>query len=206
MQSGLHAEWWAEAIQCFCFLWKTALGDGRRSPCRTRFGHDFKGPRIPFGAAVMYKPTTPQDEALAHKYDSKCLDGIFMGYEQHSGGGWPGDMLIALAHQLQSVDQAQHVYLRRVPHKQVSVVLKRAKAPYHIFPVFTGEFNQPPSRFAATRLTTINLRRTVTDAEGKDHVEAEKEGDAETSRVKWVFGYATSCPRRTPRCGGKKCA
>lgn len=180
MQAGLQVEWWAEAMQCFCFLWNIAPGAGRRSPCRARFGHDVKGPRIPFGAAVIYKPTTPQDESLLHQYHSKCLDGIFMGDEQQSGGGWSGNLLIAQVHQLQTVEQAQHVHVRTVPHTQVSLVLNRANAPHHIFPVFTGERRQPPSRFTDTRLNTVNLRRTVIDEAGEEHMDEEEEAYPET--------------------------
>lgn len=121
-----------------------------------------------------------------------------MGYAQQSGGGWSGDILIAAAHQLQIVEQAQHVHLRRVPHKHVSVVLNRAKAPHHLSPVFTGELDQPPSRFAATRMKTINLRRTVTDAMGEEHVDEEEDGDPENIGSSGSSGTQPFAPAERP--------
>ena len=132
----------------------------------------------------MYKPTTPQDEYMLHKYHSKCLDGIFLGYEQHCGGGWSGNLLIAQVHQLQTVEQAQHVHVRAVPHKQVSVVLNRAEAQHHIFPVFMETCSQPPSRLTDTRLNNNNMRRAVTDEAGEEHVDEEEyEGPEKKGRV-----------------------
>lgn len=68
--------------------------------------------------------------AITHTYHSKCLDGLCMGYAQQSGGGWAGYLLVDLADQSRSVRQPSHVYLRRVPRAQVSVVFNNANAPH----------------------------------------------------------------------------
>lgn len=77
-----------------------------------------------------------------------------MGYGQQRGGGWSGDLSIAVADQHSNAQQPRHVYHRRVPHAQVSVVLNRATAPHYVFFVLTETVSQPPSRFGETRLNT----------------------------------------------------
>ena len=51
VQSGLNEEWWDYAMQCYCFLRNTVdlLVDGETA-WKKRFGVDFDGPTIPFGA------------------------------------------------------------------------------------------------------------------------------------------------------------
>ena len=59
-QSGLNHLWWAEAQSCFCFLHNFV--DPQRenqTPYFQRFGVEFNGPKIAFGALLMYKPANP---------------------------------------------------------------------------------------------------------------------------------------------------
>ena len=76
------------------------------SPHYKRFGREFKGPRIPFGAEVMYKPSPIYEKKL--KADGKekwynARPGIFLGYKVLSGGRWRDALFVAdledLAHQ-----------------------------------------------------------------------------------------------------------
>ena len=80
-QSGLETEWWPEAADCFCFLFNIheAMADGF-TPYESRFLRKFKGPKIPFGAEVDYKPTRPNDIARLSKFGKKMLTGIMIGY------------------------------------------------------------------------------------------------------------------------------
>ena len=50
LRSGLDNEWWADSMECYCYLWniQDLLSDGR-TPQERRFG-PFDGPVIPFGA------------------------------------------------------------------------------------------------------------------------------------------------------------
>lgn len=73
-------------------------------------------------------------------------------------------MRIALADQLQSVSRSGQAYLRRVPHKQVSVVINRATAPHDTLPVYAKELAQPPSRVLETRHDIVNMRRAVVNS------------------------------------------
>ena len=76
VQSGLAEAWWPEAMSCFCFLKNVVdiLADGQTS-YKKRYGVDFSGPVIPFGAEVTYKPIT---EKTNHVYTSlvpkSCLE------------------------------------------------------------------------------------------------------------------------------------
>ncbi len=65
------------------------------SPYKLRFGEDARGPLIPFGAEINYKPSSQQDKDRLHAFGAVLLSGIFVGYQQHVGGGWTGDLLIA---------------------------------------------------------------------------------------------------------------
>ena len=53
MQSGLGNEWWADSIECCCYLRniQDLLSDWK-TPCDRRFGMPFDGPVIPSGATV----------------------------------------------------------------------------------------------------------------------------------------------------------
>jgi hypothetical protein len=94
-QSGFSDEWWVYAMNCFCFLRCVVdqLRNGQTA-FQQRFGIEFKGPCIPFGAEIRYYPITTKDKARLHGFGNKTLDGIFLGYQQQAGGGWSGDLLI----------------------------------------------------------------------------------------------------------------
>ena len=68
-------------MACFCFLKNVtlALQDGETS-YRKRFGSDFSGPLLPFGAKIKYLPVTQKDKERVHKYSDKLLPGIFLGF------------------------------------------------------------------------------------------------------------------------------
>ena len=71
---------------------------------KQRFQADFRGPIIPFGAAVSYKPSGERDLDDMPKLGTKLRDGIFVGYDQICGGGWSGDLYVLDAAQLASAD------------------------------------------------------------------------------------------------------
>ena len=85
VQSGLSESWWSDAMTCYCLM-RNAIDpvkDGM-TPYRLRFGIDFPGPLIPFGAAVDYKPSSEQDKRRLHEFGPSVLAGIFMGYSQRT--------------------------------------------------------------------------------------------------------------------------
>ena len=90
-----------------------------------RFGVDFKGPKIPFGAEVLYKPSGDSDVKKLSRFGSKMLPGIFLGYVQHSGCGWQGDLLVL---DQEEISKAEHWHEvqdhRRVKASEVQVILR----------------------------------------------------------------------------------
>ena len=141
VQSGLAEKWWPEAMNCFCFLRNvsTVLETGNTA-YMNRFGSDFSGPLIPFGAEVTYLPITHQDKSKQHAFGSKMRRGIFLGYVQHAGGGWSGDLLVADWEEIASAQSFSEIHLKRFKHEEVSPT-KIGET--FIFPVAEGSLRQP---------------------------------------------------------------
>ena len=82
-------------MMCYCFLRNIAdIQHNGKTAYFNRFNEDFSGPAIPLGAAVEYVPITKKDKERVHKFSSKLLSGIFMGYHQRAGGTWSGDLYV----------------------------------------------------------------------------------------------------------------
>ena len=47
LQSGLDEKWWADSMECYCYLRNDLLAD-EKTPYERRFGGPFDGPVIPF--------------------------------------------------------------------------------------------------------------------------------------------------------------
>ena len=64
LQSGHDGKWWSDPLECCCYLRNVQdlLADGK-TPYERRFGESFKGPIIPFGAAVEYLPNSERDKS-----------------------------------------------------------------------------------------------------------------------------------------------
>ena len=95
VQSGLNEEWWEYATECYCALRNVVdlLIDGETA-WKKRFGIDFTGSSIPFGAEVLYKPSSKEGFKRVEEFGNKLLAGIFVGYVFHAGGGWTADILV----------------------------------------------------------------------------------------------------------------
>ena len=54
LQSGLGNEWWADSMECYCYLRniEDLLSDGKSF--ERRFAMPFNRPVVPFGAMVEY--------------------------------------------------------------------------------------------------------------------------------------------------------
>ena len=63
LQSGLDKEWWADSMDCYCYLRNSQdfLSDGK-TPHERLFGMPFDGSVIPFGAMVKYHPISAKDQ------------------------------------------------------------------------------------------------------------------------------------------------
>ena len=86
LQSGLDEEWWADSMECYCYLRNIhdLLSDGK-TPYERRFGMPFNGPIIPFGAMVEYRPTSAKDPSRVHQFGPEVLAGILLGYALYAG-------------------------------------------------------------------------------------------------------------------------
>ena len=144
LQSGLSEDWWKQAIQCFCFLRNIVdkLPDDNVTAYERRFGVKFDGPILPFGCEVTFQPSYKGDIARLHKYGSKVLSGIFMGYSQQAGGTWSGDLLIADWEELEKADHVSEITMKRFKAKEVHSV----KLVDFVFPVSAGRMKQPSQR------------------------------------------------------------
>ena len=86
LQSGLGNEWWADSMECFCYLRNVTdlLSDGK-TPYERRLGKPFNGPVIPFGAMVEYHSISAKDLSRLHQFGPKVLPGKFLGYVCYAG-------------------------------------------------------------------------------------------------------------------------
>ena len=229
VQSGLSDKWWPEAMNCFLFLRNavTVLEDGSTA-YKNRFGADFKGPLIPFGASVHYLPITPKDKARTHQFGSKLLRGVFLGYSQQSGGGWGGDLLIADWEALASVTPDQEGLadfpIKRFRHKEVTPIMNGEN---FIFPAVSLNGDSLGDGANPTELTRSGpfkggssppTARTIDD-DGSAEADGDEDADQDGKKVDpdmpagkgseeedfWSFngddqyGYTLVCHHRVPR-------
>ena len=103
LQSGLDEKWWADSMECYCYLRniQDLLSDGK-TPYERRFGEPFKGTIIPFGSLVEYYPISAKDQSRIHQFRKKVLLGLFLGYALYAERFWKGDILVADLEELET--------------------------------------------------------------------------------------------------------
>ena len=75
LQSGLDETWWADSVECCCYLRNVQdLVVEGKSPHERRFGEPFPGPIILFGAMVEYHPMSTKDQPTLHQFGKNCLE------------------------------------------------------------------------------------------------------------------------------------
>ena len=83
LQSSLDNEWWADSMECYCYLRniQDLLSDGK-TPYERRFGMPFNGPVIPFGCNGRVSPffcerhigaTSSRSKSLARYISRLCI-------------------------------------------------------------------------------------------------------------------------------------
>ena len=134
LQSGLDEKWWADSMECHCYLRniQDLLSDGK-TPCERRFGIPFNGPVIPFGAMVQYHPISAKDLSRLHQFGPKVLPDIFHGYALHAVRIWKGDILVANIEELEQIDVSE-IYARRLNAEEVLTPQRSGD----IFPIEDG--------------------------------------------------------------------
>ena len=86
LQSRLDKDWWADSMECYCYLRniQDLLSDGK-TPYERRFGMPFDVPVIPFGEMVEFHPISAKDQSRLHQFGAKVLPGIFLRYALYAG-------------------------------------------------------------------------------------------------------------------------
>ena len=86
-QSGLDEKWWADSMECYCYLRNIQdLLSGVKTPYERRFGKPFNGPVIPLGTKVENHHISAKDLSRLHQFGPKVLRGVFFGYVLSGGG------------------------------------------------------------------------------------------------------------------------
>ena len=135
LQSGLDEKWWADSMDCYCYLRniQDLLSDGN-TPYERRFGMPFTGPVIPFGSMVEYHPISAKDLSRLHQCGPKVLPDIFIVYVLYAGGIWNGDILVADIEELEEI-VASELHAQRLNAKEVLTPMRGEK---FILPVADG--------------------------------------------------------------------
>ena len=109
LQSGLDNEWWADSMECCCYLRNILdlLSDGKTSYER-RFGVPLKGPVLACGAMEEYHTISVNDLSRLHQFGPKALPSIFLGYALHAGRIWKGDSMVADIEELEKGGRIRH--------------------------------------------------------------------------------------------------
>ena len=93
LEAGLPACYWTFAVTCVSHLLNIEeLEDG--SAWQKMHKAKFKGPMIPFGAKVTFKPSDARSRSQDTKFDPKGLVGVFAGYVIEAGNNWSRRMLV----------------------------------------------------------------------------------------------------------------
>ena len=82
LQSGLDEKWWADSMECYCYLRniQDLLSDGK-TPYERRFGEPCLKDQ-PFRVATMVEHHlfSAKDQSRLHQFGKKVLPAIFLGY------------------------------------------------------------------------------------------------------------------------------
>ena len=133
---------------CYCFLrnltdplndgftaWQNRLADEQNESSAKPL-KEFNGSLLRFGQAIEYKPSSPEDHERIHKFGSQTILGIWVGYDQATGGGWSGAYRIIDQEEVENGENASDIDVKRI--KEVIV-------PNGVpsFPLAQGTLKQP---------------------------------------------------------------
>ena len=122
----------------------------------------FKGPMIPFGAKVTFKPSDARSRSQDTKFDPKGLVGVFAGYVVEAGNNWSRRMLVWNLQDFAKVNLAYDC-------EQVPMSLKRPHVTERV------ELDSPitfPLKAEYEKLnSTLEGVNTIADREGRPDVD-----------------------------------
>ena len=105
LEAGLPACYWTFAVTCVSHLLNIEeLDEG--SAWQKMHQEKFKGPMIPLGAKVIFKPSEARRREQDTKFDPKGLYGVFAGYVIEAGNKWSRRMLVWNLHDFKKVKLA----------------------------------------------------------------------------------------------------
>ena len=182
VQSGLNELFWDLATECYCMLRNVVdiliLGD---TAWERKYGTKFSGPIIPFGAELLYKPSSPDDIKRTHKFGNKLLNGIFVGYVLHAGGGWTGDVLLIDQDEIHIATTRSECQPKRLKYAEVHLVMRDTS---FRFPMLEYTLEQPGPRPPYVRPKRKPPEREVIPVvEQKSSPNTERPSDAEASAM-----------------------
>ena len=126
----------------FCFARNVTDNNNtnKKTPWESRFGTKFAGKIIPFGAAIMYHPLSPKDQAKQHEFDSRLRPGLFGYYSQCQSGKWHNKSGRGFdVEELEKAGTTNEVHLREVSLKDVHIDTSYNGDVY--FPLFHGKLS-----------------------------------------------------------------
>ena len=108
LQSGLDEKWWADSIECYCYLRSVHdLSSDGKTPCERRFGEPFRRPIIPFGSMIEYHPFSAKDQSGLHQFWLESSARNLPRICALCGGIWKGDIIVADIQELENLDASE---------------------------------------------------------------------------------------------------
>lgn len=96
LQSGLPLRYWPLAMQHHSAAVNACRQlNGAEAPWKLRFGEEFQGLHVPFGAKILFWNNPARADNTAGKLSPTANDGIFLGYHIQPGHQWKGEYLVA---------------------------------------------------------------------------------------------------------------
>ena len=105
-QSRLQESWWAEAVECYCYL-RTVQDLLAETLEGCRINSPVEEAVVPFRARVKFYPNSAQDSGGVHQFGTKVLPGIFVGYALSAGRRWTGDPLTIDTEELKAMPPSE---------------------------------------------------------------------------------------------------
>ena len=96
VQSGFPLQFWPLAMQHHAVAINASKQlDGKESPWQLRFGDEFPGKIMPFGAKVLFWNNPKRADNTSGKLSPTSNEGVFLGYHIQPGHSWKGEYLVA---------------------------------------------------------------------------------------------------------------
>ena len=161
LEAGLPACYWSFAVTCVSHLLNIEeLDEG--SAWQKMHKEKFKGPMIPLGAKVIFKPSDARWREQDTKFDPKGLYGVFAGYVIEAGNRWSRRMLVWNLHDFKKVNLAFNC-------EKVPMLLQRPNVTERVEAVLPITF---PLKEEYEKLNgTLEGMNTIDDRDGRPEIE-----------------------------------